>query len=37
MNDNDKDNKFRLHEEAGSDNARTVHCDRAVMKDVHFY
>jgi len=38
MYDNDKDNnKFQLYEEAGSDSARTVHCDRAVIKGVHFY
>lgn len=32
MNDNDKgnNNKFQLYEEAGSDSARTVHCDRAA-------
>ena len=38
MNGNDKDNnKFQLYEEGGSDGARRVHCDQAVIKDVHFY
>jgi hypothetical protein len=35
--DNKDNNKFQLYEEAGSDSARTVHCDRALIKYVQFY